>query len=181
MTEYFKSKSNILSWEVIRIDKNQGFGGGVIHASEFINKDFIGWMPGNMKLNPKEVYELFIEQNIADSNTLIKGKRINRPILDSFKTYIFGIFASIYFRTNLMDAGGTPNMVNSKFFNYKHLLAEDVSFDIYVYYFFRKLGKVLRPKISYTTRVHGKSKWQKGFISEIKMTINIFKKEKDLG
>ena len=38
-------------------------------------------MPGNMKLNPKEVYELFIEQNIADSNTLIKVKELTGQYL----------------------------------------------------------------------------------------------------
>ena len=68
-------------------------------------------------------------------------------------------------------------MVNSKFFNYKHLLAEDVSFDIYVYYF-QKIGKSLEAK----NFLHNESAWKakvaKGFISEIKMTINIFKRKK---
>jgi hypothetical protein len=179
MFEYFQ-KNNTLkkSCELIRIEDNRGFGGGVAYASDFVSKDYVGWMPGNMKVNPTHVYELFIKQNLTNQNTLIKGRRVNRPTLDSIKTFIFGIVASIYFRTNLLDAGGTPNLVGKSFFDHKQLMPEDVSFDVYAYYYFRKLGNVVRPKISYKKRVHGKSKWQNGFTSELKMIINILARKK---
>jgi len=178
MIEYFQKNNTLVSCELIRIEVNQGFGGGVAYASDFVSKDYVGWMPGNMKVNPAHVYELFIRQNLTSQNTLIKGKRVNRPKLDSIKTFIFGIVASIYFRTNLFDAGGTPNLVGKSFFDHKQLMPEDVSFDVYAYYYFRKLGHVVRPKISYTKRVHGKSKWQNGFSSELKMIINILGRKK---
>ena len=70
MFEYFK-KNNALkkSCELIRIEDNRGFGGGVAYASDFVSKDYVGWMPGNMKVNPTHVYELFIKQNLTNQNT----------------------------------------------------------------------------------------------------------------
>ena len=72
-------------------------------------------MPGNMKLNPKDVFELFLQNSLKNPNQLLKGTRINRPFLDSFKTLIFGLIATLYFRINLLDAGGTPNLVHRSF------------------------------------------------------------------
>ena len=39
--------------------------------------------------------------------------------------------------------------------------------------------KILRPKIKYTTRLYGNSHWQNGLISEIKLTLDVFKYKKD--
>jgi len=178
MIEYSNNSSNKASWEVIKIEKNLGFGGGVIYGSKYVTKEFIGWMPGNMKLNPKDVFELFLQNSLKNPNQLLKGTRINRPFLDSFKTLIFGLIATLYFRINLLDAGGTPNLVHRSFFDIKSEMPTDVSFDVFAYYYFRKLGKVIRPAISYKTRVHGNSKWQKGLKSEVAMTLNILGRKK---
>tara|TARA_B100001029_G_scaffold39339_1_gene30475 strand:+ start:7798 stop:8211 length:414 start_codon:yes stop_codon:yes gene_type:complete len=99
---------------------------------------------------------------------------------DSLKTFIFGILVSLYFRKYIYDAGGTPNLIHKNFFSIPKNFPNDFTFDIFVY-FYCLLNKfqIIRPKIKYTIRVHGKSHWQKGFLSEIKLLTDVFRYKKE--
>lgn len=164
------------SWELIRSEKNLGFGGGVLFASKHIVEDYICWMPGNMKIKPSDVYDLITKENFRNINLLVKAKRVNRPLLDLLKTKIFGILSSFHFKKYLYDLGGTPNIISKKLLLQLSNPPKDFSFDAFIYYF-AKLNNfnIQRPKISYTRRLHGVSHWQKGISSEISLTIKILK------
>ena len=163
-------------WDLIRSEKNLGFGGGVIYASQKIDEDYVCWMPGNMKVKPSDVVELIKNDEYKKINTLLKAKRINRPLVDLLKTKIFSIIASIKFQKLMFDIGGTPNIINKKLLLGIKKYPNDFSFDAFMYYFalLNKLT-IIRPKISYTKRLHGKSHWQRGFQTEITLTKKILK------
>lgn len=163
-------------WDLIRSEKNLGFGGGVIYAAQKIDEDYVCWMPGNMKVKPSDVVELLKNGDYKKINTLLKAKRINRPLVDLLKTKIFSIIASIKFQKLMFDIGGTPNIINKKLLLGIEKYPNDFSFDAFMYYFalLNKLT-IIRPKISYTKRLHGKSHWQRGFQTEITLTKKILK------
>ena len=172
-----KKKGN--NWKFIRTEQNLGFGGGIKYAAKFVEKDYVAWMPGNLKLNPAEVYKVLLEQNLNEKYLYIKCKRTNRPKIDHLKTRIFGIIASIYFGKKIFDAGGTPNLIHKDFFSIEKDFPKDFSFDVFVYYYcLLNSFRIIRPTIDYKTRVHGKSHWQKGFLSEVKLTFDILKYKK---
>ena len=54
------------NWKFIRTEQNLGFGGGIRYAAKFVEKDYVAWMPGNLKLNPSEVYKVLSEQNLNE-------------------------------------------------------------------------------------------------------------------
>ena len=167
------------NWKFIRTEQNLGFGGGIKYAAKFVEKDYVAWMPGNLKLNPAEVYKVLLEQNLNEKYLYIKCKRTNRPKIDHLKTRIFGIIASIYFGKKIFDAGGTPNLIHKDFFSIEKDFPKDFSFDVFVYYYcLLNSFRIIRPTIDYKTRVHGKSHWQKGFLSEVKLTFDILKYKK---
>ena len=167
--------SNKQCWEVIKSKKNLGYGGGVKFASKYVDTEFIGWMPGNMKLDPLDVLHLFNEHRSSDKDFLLKARRSERPFLDYIKTMIFGYAATLFTRKNMIDAGGTPSLTSKKLFNKLKNLPNDFTFDIFVLYFFRLNSmEVVRPKIKYTIRMYGKSHWQDGLISELKFASSIF-------
>ena len=172
-----KGKGN--NWKFIRTEQNLGFGGGIKYAAKFVEKDYVAWMPGNLKLNPSEVYKVLSEQNLNEKYLYIKCRRTNRPKIDHLKTRIFGIIASIYFGKKIFDAGGTPNLIHKDFFSIEKDFPKDFSFDVFVYYYcLLNSFRIIRPTIDYKTRVHGKSHWQKGFLSEVKLTFDILKYKK---
>tara|TARA_X000001036_G_C20449462_1_gene712739 strand:- start:34 stop:675 length:642 start_codon:yes stop_codon:yes gene_type:complete len=174
-----KYKNTKKGWRLVRVEKNLGFGGGIIHCSKLVDKNFVGWMPGNMKQNPKDVFNLFYNLENHEKDVLIKAKRISRPLSDSLKTKLFGLIITIFFRSYLYDIGGTPNLVNKQFFNISDLIPNDYRFDIFVYYYCkRKKYKIIRPKVAYTTRLYGKSHWQNGILPEIKLTLDTLNSKK---
>ena len=167
------------NWKFIRTEQNLGFGGGIKYAAKFVEKDYVAWMPGNLKLNPAEVYKVLSEQNLNEKYLYIKCRRTNRPKIDYLKTRIFGIIASIYFGKWIFDAGGTPNLIHKDFFSIEKDFPKDFSFDVFVYYYcLLNNFRIVRPTINYKTRVHGESHWQKGFLSEVKLTIDILNYKK---
>ena len=179
LENYYKNQKKISGWTFVKSEKNLGFGGGVKFGSKYAVKEYIAWMPGNLKVDPREAFKLFLNQDLNGEKLHIKCRRMNRPLIDAIKTSLFGIVASFYFRTLLFDAGGTPNLINKKFFLDDSGYPNDFSFDLFVYYFFKKNDFTLsRPKINYTTRMYGKSHWQKGIISEIELMISILNYKK---
>lgn len=176
---FYKSQNNMKGWTFVKSEKNLGFGGGIKFGSKYSNKDYIAWMPGNLKVDPRDAYSLLLSQNLNKENLHIKCRRMNRPIIDAIKTSLFGLVASFYFRTLLFDAGGTPNLIDKKFFLDDKGYPNDFSFDLFVYYYSKKNNfNLSRPKINYTKRMYGKSHWQKGIISEIKLMITILSYKK---
>ena len=137
-------------------------------------------MPGNLKIRPADACRFF-ESSIDKDFDLIKAKRIGRPLNDWLKTLIFGIMASVYFRQNMLDSGGVPSLVKKELFEEKlNFIPNDFSFDVFMLYYFRSKNKnVFRPKITYTTRSHGESKWQKGYKSEFNLIKTIFSYKKE--
>ena len=164
--ENYISEKNYDNRKLISSDKNLGYGGGIIYAQNYVESDYIAWMPGNLKINPKDSITFFMNsQSLLSENTLIKARRINRQTLDFIKTNLFGILSTIYFKSNLNDAGGTPSIVHKSFFNNCDDYPTDFSFDVFVYYFYRKnRKKIVRPKIKYTKRFAGSSHWQNLFL-----------------
>ena len=58
MEDYYSEREKLVQqWKVVRSENNLGYGGGVIFASKYVEKDFIAWMPGNMKINPIDAYD----------------------------------------------------------------------------------------------------------------------------
>ncbi len=166
-------------WTVIKSKNNLGFGGGVSFASKFVKKDYVAWMPGNLKLDPRDVYKLIEKQNLDDRYIYLKARRTARPLMDSIKTIIFGILVSSYFNKFIYDAGGTPNLIHKDFFSISNNFPNDFSFDVFVYFYCLKNNfNIVRPKIRYTVRRHGESHWQKGLSSEINLTLKVFKAKK---
>ena len=52
--------------KIVKSPNNLGFGGGISFASKFVEKEFIAWMPGNLKINPKDVYEILQQQHVSN-------------------------------------------------------------------------------------------------------------------
>ena len=181
MDEFFSNIENPSNkWKVVRSTNNLGYGGGIVFASGFVEKEFVVWMPGNMKIDPLDAFNFANSLDLNSHNTYIKAKRVGRPLIDSLKTKLFGIISSIYFNTYIYDAGGTPNIVHKSFFKLHELMPNDFSFDVFVYYYYKLNNlEIIRPKINYTTRLHGTSHWQKGLMSEVRLLISIFKYKKE--
>jgi len=156
-----------------RIEQNLGFGGGILKAAKGSRAEWIGWMPGNLKVNPLIILDLLGHFRF-EAGDVIKCKRIGRKIGGRIKTFTMGFVQSIYAGKNMMDTGGTPTICERRILLSMPNPPTSVVFESFVLYYARTLNlNVIRPKIPYGERKYGDSHWQKGLKSEFKLAQEI--------
>ncbi len=166
--------------KTITLKDNLGFGGGVKHILQCIENDFIGWMPGNGKVNPKSLIDIEHSFQGEGNCQAFKANRSKRRTSENFKTLLVGLLISIYFRANLFDSGGTPTIIKRDFVGYFLKGPNDFSFEAFSMLTIRKLNlNLIRTSVPYGSRSHGKSHWQRGFKSEIALLIRILSQKRE--
>ena len=86
----------------------------------------------------------------------VKGKRIGRPLFDSFFTFGMSIFESCLLGTILYDINGQPNIFPREFFEKIKNPPYDFSLDLYIYYMSKKFRlKNIRYSVDFKNRMYG--------------------------
>ena len=79
-------KQGISKWNFVESVDNLGFGGGILFGISHTETKYVGWMPGNLKVDPRDVVGL-LGVLTFDENTFIKGFRTGRGAKEYFKTF----------------------------------------------------------------------------------------------
>jgi glycosyltransferase involved in cell wall biosynthesis len=162
-------------WDYIRTEKNLGFGGGILFGIKATQSTLVGWMPGNLKVDPREVASTFDCLELGEGE-MFKSSRSGRTMSEYIKTWMAGLFQSIMLGVTMFDSGGTPTICTRKFVDSFNNPPTDYVFESFVLYRARKIGmRIKRPKIHYGKRSFGSSHWQRGLKSEIKLLYAIYK------
>jgi len=166
--------------KTIASKENFGFGGGVKYLLQKMDNEFVGWMPGNGKVRPRDLHLVVDAFELKDVKNAFKANRARRSKIENLKTGLAGLAVSLWYGANLLDSGGTPTVVRKDLV--QQLLAgpNDYSFEAFVMFRLHQLGlKLDRAKVPYGARVHGSSHWQRGFKSEMKLLLRILEQRKD--
>ena len=156
----------------IRVEKNQGYGHGIISGLKEAKGEIIGWTHADLQTDPNDVLMgIKLIQNNTH-NVFIKGKRYGRPIADVFFTMGMSIFESILLRTPLWDINAQPTMFSKEFFAKWENPPKDFSLDLYAYYQ-AKLSNLLikRFPVKFSERTHGISHWNISWAAKKKFII----------
>ncbi len=162
-------------WKSVRTETNLGFGGGILFGIASSETEYVGWMPGNLKIDPREVVQI-LELNLTAEVEFLKARRVSRRWVPRTKTFIAGMAQSLLLRTRLFDTGGTPTVCKRSFFSDLKDIPTDYVFESYIYFQARKKRlQIKRPEIHYGERSFGQSHWQRGLRSEIQLLRKILK------
>lgn len=163
----------------LRLESNQGFGGAICAGIAEVKTEYVGWMPGNLKVLPKDAVLLW-ESMRAQGFSFAKAKRVRRDNIQNAKTFLAGALHSWLFKANLFDAGGTPTLVKTAFMqNLLPVAPGGYEFEAFVLFALRKDRKyVWRPKIDYGVRKYGASHWQSGLAAEWRLFLRIAKERR---
>ena len=156
-------------WTSITLYENMGFGGGIVAGIEAAKTDWVGWMPGNLKIQPRDVKKLIDELQFRP-NLFIKCRRVRSSRIAKLKTFTAGLIQSSLTGQNLFDTGGTPTICEKRFILKLMNLPNDYVIESRILYEARihKL-QILRPSIPYGKRIFGQSHWQRGIRSEARL------------
>lgn len=176
--EVFSHYDNMANTRVVKVEKNQGYGFGILSGLKECTGDFLGWTHADMQTDPKDLLKAFklLQENNFNPNLYIKGERKGRPFFDQFFTSGMSLFETIYLRTRLYDINAQPNIFSRDFYNSWDNPPHDFSLDLFVYYKAKKQKlKIKRFDVLFPERIHGESNWNTSFSAKwkfIKRTIN---------
>ena len=170
-------KSKHISFE--RLASNAGFGGAIAHGIRGCTSDYVGWMPGNLKVSVQDALYVF-DALLSSNGDCAKARRIRKGLVSKLKTLFAGALFSAVFQRNLMDSGGTPTVIKTRLISpFLEFSPTGVDFEAFISYLIARQGfRVIRPKVKYMNRVFGKSHWQSGFGAELRLVYRIIRERR---
>ncbi len=144
----------------IRVEKNQGYGFGILSGLKAAKGEILGWTHADMQADPQDArhgLDLFDKQG---DDIFVKGRRYGRPFMDVVFTVGMSMFETLLLGKPMWDINAQPTMFPRKFFDAWSSPPDDFSLDLYAYYQAQTLGlKVCRFPVKFGERAHGVSHW----------------------
>jgi glycosyltransferase involved in cell wall biosynthesis len=169
--------------KIVTVEKNQGYGYGILSGLKETTGDYIGWIHADLQFNPSEILKgiEYLEENEFPDDVFIRGKRTNRPFIDTLFTICMSFYESIILKTRLWDINAQPTLISRKFYEKWNNPPYDFSLDLYAYYNAKKQNqKIYRYKVVQHKREEGNSSWNTGMKSRIKLIRRVLEYSKTL-
>lgn len=165
---------SFLKW--IRIEKNIGYGNGIMTGLKHAKGKYIGYTHGDLQTDPNDLLQAFelIKKTSHNSNIFIKGTRSGRTLISRVFSTGFELLASMILKCRLKEINAQPVVFNAHLLEHcaNHPLHWGI--DLFLYYTACKNGYCIeRIAVVFPERKHGVSKWHTGFFSRIKFSLNM--------
>jgi glycosyltransferase involved in cell wall biosynthesis len=144
----------------IRVEKNQGYGFGIVSGLRATEGQILGWTHADMQTDPQDAFlGLGLFEKHGD-NIFVKGRRYGRPFMDVVFTVGMSVFETLLLARPMWDINAQPTMFPRSFFDDWETPPEDFSLDLFTYYQAQRSGlKVYRFPVRFGERAHGVSHW----------------------
>lgn len=169
-------KSNIEKYnflKIVEVEKNQGYGYGILKGLQVADGDYLGWMHADMQTEPNEFnkcIEYVINENYP-KGIFMRGLRKKRPIIDRIFTFGMTIFESIYLGKRMHDINAQPTFFSRELYEECDESPHDFALDLYIYYKAIIYDyKIVRFPVFQNERIYGVSSWNTGMKSRIDQT-----------
>jgi glycosyltransferase involved in cell wall biosynthesis len=144
----------------IRVEKNQGYGFGILSGLRAATGDVLGWTHADMQTDPQDALRGLALFEQHGPNIFVKGRRYGRPFGDVLFTAGMSVFETILLSKPMWDINAQPTMFSRAFFESWHEPPYDFSLDLFAYYQARRMGlEVHRFPVRFGARAHGVSHW----------------------
>ncbi|MGL4394644.1 MAG: glycosyltransferase family 2 protein [Brevinema sp.] len=151
----------------ILVPINKGYGNGLNQGFNAAQGDVLACTHADMQTDPMAIivaYEKYLEltKNTSDK-VLIKGRRINRPVVEQIFTTFMQIYTNLKLKTHLSDIGAQPKLFSKIFWDsIKNQAPSEFAWDIFVLYRMHKIGRIETIDVDYSLRQFGEAKMGSG-------------------
>lgn len=144
----------------VRVQKNQGYGFGILSGLRAAEGRVLGWTHADMQTDPSDAQRGLALFDQHGDDIFVKGRRYGRPLGDVLFTVGMSAFETLLLRHPLWDINAQPTMFSRAFFESWNEAPHDFSLDLYAYYHAKRAGlPVHRFPVCFGERVHGVSHW----------------------
>ena len=171
-------KNNIIfnykNFKLIQINKNIGYGHGIIKGLEQVDTEFYSWTHADLQTDIKDVVKAFKlhKEKLITGNYIIKGKRKKRNLLDSFFTICMSFLTTILTLSIQYDINAQPKIFTKEIFNKLKNPPNDFMLDLYFMIIIKKLKfKIINFPVYFSKRKFGISKGGGTIKGKLKLSI----------
>lgn len=146
----------------VRVEKNQGYGFGILNGLRAARGDILGWTHADMQTDPADFLKAVAKFGVAadPANLFVKGRRQGRPLGDEIFTTGMAVFETVLLGKPLIDINAQPTVFHRRFFESWTAPPHDFSLDLYAYFQAKARGlEVERFGVVFGARAHGTSRW----------------------
>jgi len=127
----------------IRIEKNIGYGNGIISGLNHANGEVLSWTHADLQTDLSDIIRGYTihKKELLNKTCLVKGERKKRNLFDTSFTFLMGVYCSILLCKWMYDINAQPKIFHKSFLEKFEKPPLDFSLDLYVLYFF-SLNKI---------------------------------------
>ena len=161
---------------VVKVDKNQGYGYGILYGLKQANGSFLAWTHADLQTDPADVFKALDIYLLAPKRpVLVKGYRKNRKLSEAFFSWCMGLISSVFLKVRLTEINAQPKLFHRDF--YEAIVKDapyDFSLDLYFLFKAKKQGLILDFPVFFLPRLYGEAKGGSG--SSLKTRIKLIKR-----
>ncbi len=163
--------------KVLNIKKNVGYGHGILSGLKKSKGDVLSWTHADLQTDPNDIIVAYSEfKKYNDPELVVKGKRRNRNLIDSFFTWGMQVYCTIVLKNKLNDINAQPKIFSRSFYN-KNFKNAPIDFSLDLFLLF-KAKKIKTVNVFFHKRKFEEAKGGgtiKGKIKLIKRTLDYIK------
>jgi len=161
---------------VVKVDKNQGYGYGILYGLQQATGDFLAWTHADLQTDPADVFKALDIYLLATKRpVLVKGYRKNRKLSEAFFSWCMGLISSVFLKARLTEINAQPKLFHRDF--YAAIVKDapyDFSLDLYFLFKAKKQGLIIDFPVFFLPRLYGEAKGGSG--SSLKTRIKLIKR-----
>jgi hypothetical protein len=164
-----KSSANV---RILDLKENLGYGGGIIAGLRTLKTDYVGWTHADLQTDL--ISSMSVLQN--QEFDFFKGIRLGRSSIDRLLSSGMGLICSTIFKIKLFEINAQPTVMSKRLFDSWRNPPQDFSLDLYAMLVAKQTNaQIIRSKFYFSKRNSGKSSWNTGLRSRVKMVSRTLK------
>ena len=123
----------LVNVELIRMDSRNGYGFDIMMGLQYSQFQTLAWTHADLQTDLLDLLEGYQLLNESASSSVVKGKRVNRALLEKLFTFGMQIYTLLSLKIYLDDINAQPKMFHYDFYE-KYLLdspPDDFSLDLF--------------------------------------------------
>lgn len=171
-----KEKIKINNLKIVFLKENIGYGHGIMSGLKACSGDFLGWTHADLQTDVVDVLKGFDLIKNSSENTLVKGQRLKRGILDNTFTFLMSLVCTIILKTSFYDINAQPKIFSRVFYEkVKDKAPNDFSLDLYILYSARKMHYNISDfPVLFKKRLYGEAKGGGSIKTKLKLSFRTF-------
>lgn len=168
-------KYSFLKW--VNVEKNIGYGHGIIQGILNAEGKYLAYTHADLQTDPKDVYKaILISVKMQKKFFFLKGVRKGRSVVAVFFSKGMEYVVNLILGVKLKEINSQPTLFSRELINNIANPPIHWGFDLCLYYHAIKNSYCIhRIEVQFPKRQEGKSKWNRGFLSRINLSIKMIK------